>query len=772
MTAPTENASTSTTQPMPASRIGWWTRLVVVIILLAVGITLGVGGLRLWLLGGSGYYLSAGVAYVISAVLLFFRVRITSVVAVAIFIATAVWAVKDAPALGYWTLVPRLGLPALLLLLTLLAGAWLPKSHRIWRGIQLGGAILMALALVVTFIAGFSPHASIHNDVHIAERSLLPGYSPDWPTTAGDSNNNRFAPVNRITPDNVHHLHLAWSYPMPRPPQEAPERGQASIRAGSPVQVGKRLYSCAGSDMMTAIDSATGKPQWRFNPDTKAARHCSTVAWYDIDDDASLSPAEQSDYKPQQCRQRILAASGGNLYAVDAATGKACDDFGEHGHVTLPATQDNALDVHSTAPVVAGHLAIIGSWETGHHSDGTGVVSAIDIRTGKIRWTWNPANGDAEHRGAPHIATQPTYDADLNTLYVTTGSWSSNNPQDQQQPSDSVQEQYGSAVIAMDVSTGKERWRFQTVHHDVWGYGLTTQPALTDMLDSQHRRLPALIQPTDTGDIFVLDRLTGKPITAVDEHAVPIRDNHQGLSRTQPVSSGMPVLDNQTLSEQDMWGLTPLDQLSCRITFHNARFQGNFTPPSEQSYIQYPANSERFGRDGVSIDPTRRLLFINNTNLAELNQRDSHGRFQSHTLASSMGVPCTNPPFGTLSAISLDSHQLVWQVPMGTAANSGPLGIHSQLPMPVGMPTAGAPSSTLSGVVFFSGTHDNDLMAVNAANGQVLSSWKLPAPAISAPTIYQSPENRHEYVAVTIQDPHTHEAHIMAFALPDGSRHH
>ncbi len=789
-------------------------RVLLALLVLIVALALAVGGFALLRLGGSAYYFVAGLAYAVLAVLVFRRHRRAAVASVAIFLATCVWALFDAPRFGYWELLPRLVVPALILMLSLWLCAGFPGVRPGARRRRNAGALAVFLALLATLVAAFFPHGAIVDPAAPAHDGGAARAGPDnpddWAFYGRNAAGTRFAPYGQITPANVGRLQVAWTYRTGRRTTGA----GAGVDENTPLQIGATLYSCTPENRVAAIDGDTGKPVWTFDPGAHTAEHvsCRGVGYYDIDRDASLDAAQKAAYTAQACRQRILVSSvDARLFALDAHTGALCPGFGENGYVDLKphmGPTEQSKRYHPTSlPVVMGHLAVIGGWVRDIvDGEPSGVVRAFDVRDGSLAWAWDVGKpeglaqpGEDFTLATPNVWTIPTYDHELNLVYLPTG----NGPPDYWGGDRSAaKEKYGSAVVALDAATGKLRWAYQTVHHDVWDYDLPSQPVLYDIANAQGEKIPALIQTTKTGNIFVLDRRTGQPVTAVEERPVPTVPAAQGerLSPTQPFSVGMPVIGAEPLSERAMWGITPFDQLYCRIKFKDSHYQGAFTPPTERPYIEWPSLLGGMNWGGVSIDESRGLMFVNDMRMAlrmSLVTREEAKRFKVSTdevpgfmgtlrpqlagpyggvridiLQSPLGVPCVTPPFGTMSAIDLKTRKLVWQVPLGTVQDTGPLGIKTHLPLPIGMPTLGGPTSTASGLVFFAGTQDYYLRALDAATGREVWKARLPVGAVAAPLVYRSPKTGKEYVVIsaggTSHSPDVGD-YVIAYALPDGA---
>lgn len=474
-------------------------------------------------------------------------------------------------------------------------------------------------------------------------------------------------------------------------------------------------------------------------------------------------------------------------------------------HDMGPTEQSKRYHPTST-PLIAGHVAVLGGWVRDIvHGEPSGVVRAYDVRTGKLAWAWDvgnpelvgePKDGKGFTLETPNMWTIPTYDKDLNLVYLPTG----NGPPDYWGGDrNGAKEKFGSAIVAVNALTGKTVWSYQTVHHDVWDYDLPSQPVLYDMTDDHGKKVPALIQTTKMGQIFVLDRRTGKPVTKVEERPVDTNGAEgEKISPTQPFSVGMPQIGNATLTEQDMWGISTFDQLACRIDFKDSVYNGLYTAPGEKPYIEWPSLLGGFNWGGISIDESTGMMYVNDMRMPlrmSLVRKEDMSKYHISTdevpgfmgtvrpqlagpyagvkidiMQSKLGVPCNKPPFGTMTAIDLKSKKVVWEVPMGTAKELGPLGVKTHMPIPLGMPTLGGPTSTASGLVFFAGTQDYYLRALDSKTGKEVWKAELPVAAVAAPLIYKSPKTGKQYVVISAGGAsHSKDVgdYIIAFALPD-----
>jgi glucose dehydrogenase len=322
----------------------------------------------------------------------------------------------------------------------------------------------------------------------------------------------------------------------------------------------------------------------------------------------------------------------------------------------------------------------------------------------------------------------------------------------------------------------------------LWDYDIAAQPVAADVAGR-----PALIVPTKRGQIFVLDRATGKPIDRVVQRRVPQGGvKGEWNAPTQPYTTGFPSVAGDDLTEADMWGLTPIDQMICRIQYRRANYQGQFTPITTRPTITYPAVGGGINWGSVAVDPQRGLLVVNTLHFANINQlvprrtgevakggfeggvitfpqAGTPYGFKSYPFLSPIYVPCQKPPFGVISVFDLRTRKLVWSKPLGTAEGSGPLGIESHIPLRMGAPNFGGSLATAGGLVFIAAGQDRRLRAFDIANGRELWGAKLPAVGAAMPISYVSPSGR-QFVVVAAGGhfaiPGPAAAAIMAYALP------
>jgi quinoprotein glucose dehydrogenase len=437
----------------------------------------------------------------------------------------------------------------------------------------------------------------------------------------------------------------------------------------------------------------------------------------------------------------------------------------------------------------------------------SGAVRAFDPISGEIIWAWDvghtpqnwrPRDGEILTRATPNAWGPFTADPDLGLVYLPLGNATPDHFGALRRPFD---EKYASSVVAVDVKTGAARWHFQTIHHDVWDLDVPTGPSLVDLPGPNGTTLAALVQPTKRGELFLLDRRTGKPLAAVVEKPAPqaaiVGDR---MAKTQPYSIGMPSLSPPDLSERRLWGATPFDQLFCRIQFKRSRYFGQFTPPSTEPSIIYPAADGIVDWQGVTIDPDRKLLVANANYLPFVITQTPRGRLERKGVIKAWSgegaqpkndslyfpqygtpyavktlpwlslfkVPCSPPPWGTLTAIDLKQRKIVWQRPLGTTRDTGIMRTKFNLPLPTGVQNIGGNIVTKGGLIFVSATADRYLRAADLRSGKVLWQARLPAGGQATPMSYTM--NGRQYVVIAAGGHQKFGTkigdYVVAYALP------
>ena len=779
-------------------------------IVAAIGIILLIGGIWLTALGGSTYYLIAGGA-MLAGGLLVMRGRILGGwIYVAVVFCTLVWALWEVGGNG-WALVPRLVAPIVLLLLVIFAMAGLSGRPRRWR-LALSSSGLVVLAAVASgAMLGWLNSARPLQDLPasrwaMADPALMQTGS-DWPAYGGSYSARRYSPLAQITPANVGKLERAWLIHTGDMPSKAAHGTYGA--ENTPLKIGDSLYVCTPKNIVLALDPATGRQRWRFDPKVSDdaipyTAACRGVSYYAL-------PGAAAD---QACARRIIFGTlDARLFALDAATGRPCQDFGTNGQVDtkigMGSTPPGYVSINSPPTIVRGIIV------TGHQVlDGqsrwapSGVIRGFDAATGKLAWAWDmmnpdwsgyPPPGETWARGTPNMWTIASGDEALGLVYLPMGNAAADYYSSLRRPPEN---EYATSLVALDVTTGKPRWHFQAVKKDVWDYDFGAQATLIDY-PGPDGAIPALVLPSKQGDIYILDRRTGRPLTLVGTIEAPGGGVEPAERSPTQIVSLWHTLRKPDLVERDMWGMSPIDQMICRIQFRRASYKGFYTPPtSERRSIEYPGYNGGTDWGGVAVDPVRGVIVANYNDMpnyvrlvprAEANRRGWAPRDQARGEiggAEGAGDPqagtpyaidvnagwrlpftgmlCKQPPYGGIRAIDIATGKTIWDRPFGTARTNGPFGIPSMLPITIGTPNNGGAVITASGLIFIAAATDNLIRAIDLKTGRTIWSDVLPAGGQATPMIYEA--NGKQYVVIYAGGHHFMETpigdEVIAYALP------
>jgi quinoprotein glucose dehydrogenase len=773
--------------------------LIMVIVLAVIGVWATVFGGYLAALGGSIYYVLAGIALLVTAVLLYERNSNALVIYAALLVLTIIWALWEV-GLDFWQLAPRGDL--LVPIGVLLILPWLTRALAPAVRLRSGPGLAMAVALLFSVVVGI---VALFQNPHDQQGSLrtATGGAPatfatpaDWPAYAGTWDGLKYSPLTQITPGNVGKLDIAWHFhtgDLKRPS----DPGEFTYEM-TPIKVGNLLYLCTPHDIVIALDPVTGKQVWRFDPKVNVGgtQHmsCRGVSYYDT---AATPDSPTQPPRAPDCSTRIFVATNdARLIALDALSGKLCGDFGDKGVLKtwagMPFYKEGWYQFTSAPLITHGMVVLAGSiYDNKDDTMPSGVVRAWDAKSGKLVWNFDPGNpdstapiGQGQHYSAssPNSWSTASADEKLGLIYLPFGmgavdQWGGNRPP--------TTEKFASSVVALDAATGKVRWVFQNVHHDLWDMDVPAQPALVDLPIAGKGMVPALVQSTKTGNIFILDRRTGQPVIPVQEKPVP-QDVAPGdhASPTQPFSqaSFMPL---ERVQGKDMWGATMLDQLLCRVDFAGMHYEGPFTPPTLEKTLVFPGNFGVMDWGGMAIDPVRKIAFAHpnymafvdqlTTNKPEWSPRETNRGLNPNKGApfaaylnpflSKLGLPCQAPPWGYVAGMDLTTGKVVWKHKNGTIRDQSPL----PLPFKLGVPTLGGPMVTGGGVAFLSSTLDYYVRGYDETTGRQLWQARLPAGGQATPMSYQGADGR-QYVIVVAGGHGTlgtaQGDSVIAYALP------
>ncbi len=751
------------------------------ILFIIIGLALGGGGLWLVTLGGSVFYLFAGLMFLITAGLLLMRKAVALWVYAVLVVAALAWAIWEV-GFDWWQLGPRGGLIILLGLWLLTPWIRRPLGFRSPTGITYGAnpwplALPVILAILVALYSMTTDPHDLAGELpkdQVAASPAFGGSVPDgeWHQYGRTPFGQRYSPLDQITTENVATLKEAWRYQTGD--VKRPEDISETTYQVTPLKVKDTLYLCTPHNWAIALDAKTGKEKWKYDANSgmnpnRQHQTCRGVTYYADPDVAAGQP----------CAERVyLPTSDARLIALDAADGKVCTGFADQGvlHLETGMRFNPAGYYYSTSPpvAVAGKIIIGGAVNDNYSTEEqSGVIRAFDIKTGALVWNWDSGNPDVTTpiaEGQTYTTNSPnswsvfSVDEALGMVYIPLG----NQVPDQLgiNRSDNV-EKFSSSIVALDIATGQLRWVRQTVHHDLWDMDVPAQPALIDLTKGDGSVVPALVGPTKQGDLYVLDRRSGEPIIPVKEIPAPdgaISGDH--TAPTQPISDL--TFSPEPLKEKDMWGVSLFDQLACRIEFHRYRYEGRYTPPSLQGTIVYPGNFGTFNWGSVAVDPERQIMFGMPTYLAftsrlvpaadipprgqdekgseqGLNRNDGapYGVFMGPFLGP-LQIPCQAPPWGYVAGVDLRTGKIAYMHKNGTVHDMTPL----PLPFKVGVPGIGGPMLTKGGVAFLGAAVDNYLRAYDVTSGRELWQARLPAGGQATPMTYTTDDNKQYVVMV------------------------
>jgi glucose dehydrogenase len=618
---------------------------------------------------------------------------------------------------------------------------------------------------------------------------LLPVHAQtSWPDVGHDHQAQRYSPLKQIDVQNVSRLGPVWTFGLTH---EADGTGSRTIES-VPLVVNGRMYVSWPFCHVAALDPETGQQFWRYT-----APRCPYRG-------PGLSSMRSMAYWPGdkvRAARILFGTEEGELYALDAKTGSPVEEFGAHGIVNLktPEVMKSYPRMHyglTSAPLIYEDLVITGSHiddETGSKGP-AGDVRAWDVRTGKLVWTFHtvPRPGEKGHErwtgdtwkdvSGGNVWSFFTIDEKRGILYMPVGSVN-NDHYGVDRPGPGL---FANSLVAVDVKTGKLKWYFQAIHHDLWDYDMPAAPMLFDVVH-HGERIPAVAVITKNPLLFILNRVTGKPIYGAEERPVPAGDAPgEWYSPTQPFPLKPPPLSRLTFTENDFAKITPQHEAACREWY--AKFlqrggvnKGPYTPSSPNGTLQFPDHWGGAWMWGGAFDPELGYYIINTTDSGALHfiqnepnpkpgplYADADGQslilystkpsaaqsaisFSAYSFSAN-GWPCWAPPWGRLTAVDVNTGDIAWQVPFGTMA-----GIPADIK--TGAPSSrGGPTTTAGGLIFVTGTLDQYFRALETKTGKELWSFKMDQAPLAVPIVYAG-ESGKEYVAVAAGE------NLVAFAL-------
>jgi glucose dehydrogenase len=614
----------------------------------------------------------------------------------------------------------------------------------------------------------------------------------DWPMYGHDLASTRFSPLAQISPDNVAKLTVAWSYAM-RPGGSGPAGG--AFNQVTPIVIGDVMYLPAGNRVV-ALDPETGKEIWTYQRPTGLVSARGVAYWAG---DRKNSP-------------RIFFTSGHKLVALDAKTGRPDPGFGQGGEIMMDVPFAEVPTIYKNVIIVGAN--VYGPGETNLHPQDEiaagipGDSRAYDARTGKKLWDFhaiaqpgevghNTWGGDSwKGRGGTNVwSITSTVDEKRGIVYMPFGGPAANY-YGGDRPGDNL---FSNTLVAADAKTGKLKWYFQTVHHELWDFDLPPEPVLIDVMHDG-KKVPALVQTGKIGYVFVFDRKTGKPVFPIEERPVPKGDAPgEQYSPTQPFPLKPPPIARVTISRDDIVtaeDTTPEHAQACQELWDKSNFYnaGPYTPwvvhtsPTDTKMtLVFPGATGGANWGGAASDPRMGYVFVNMQNAGSAGFLEKNPKYNAQTAGTEVEYhrggpgqyggfsapakdangkvignwPCQKPPWESLSAVDINTGEIAWTVP---------LGITEELPeakQHTGRSGAFAgPIATAGGLVFIGATNDNRFRAFDSKTGKELWSTKLEYTATAVPITYQG-KNGKQYVAIMVAGGgQGSDQALMVYALP------
>jgi len=627
-------------------------------------------------------------------------------------------------------------------------------------------------------------------------------WAQEWRHYGADAGGSKFSEARQINAGNISALDIAWQYRTGELGEGAKKSSNLTFEA-TPVLWDRKLYLSTGFGKAIALDAKTGEQVWTFDSELPRDLGYAEVAsrgvtvWEDEDSEVSVV-----------CQTRVfLGTILGQLFALDARSGKRCLDFGVDGVVDLhkgARPREAGQYAITSPPVVAGRRVVVGSAIGDNSAVGVerGIVRALDAVTGEVYWSFDPipSSDDSpaaatwksgrEETGGGNAWAPLSIDVENGLVFVPTGSPSPDFFGGQRIGDG----HYANSLVALSIETGEVQWFRQLIHHDVWDYDLPAQPLLVDLeLDSApaSKKVAAVVQTTKTGMVFVFNRVTGEPLYPIEERPVPQGGvDGEVLSPTQPFSALPALVSHAPISEDDAFGFTPLDRRSCRKKLADYSSEGIFTPPSIGGTLMNPGYAGGSNWGGLSFDPESQIavatvmelpLYIRLTprKVAEQQMQDDEFDWEGYTemdgspyvmnrglVASPLGVPCTAPPWGKLVALNLGTGEIAWQVPLGTIEDVAPALVPN---FGLGTALAGGAITTAADLVLVAAAQDDYLRAFDLHSGDELWKGRLPAGGQATPMTYVL--DGRQYVVIAAGGHGglgtTRGDYVVAFALPE-----
>ncbi|HAV1903638.1 TPA: pyrroloquinoline quinone-dependent dehydrogenase [Enterobacter hormaechei subsp. steigerwaltii] len=585
---------------------------------------------------------------------------------------------------------------------------------------------------------------------------LVPG-TATWDSFHGQLNAQKYSPLTQITADNVGKLTKVWEF---HTGDVSDGKGDtpATVWSATPIFANDTLYIGTPFDRLIALDPGTGKEKWHY--DTKSSRKALTQP---VLKNRGVSYWQaKNPVTGEACQKMVyMGTVDGKLFALDADSGKPCSGFANNGVLDLnqwnTVNAKYPLSVLQPPTVVGNHLLVGWAGKDWAYAEAPpGTVFSVNAQTGKLEWTFEAIPAEIRKRtGTANVWTHMSADEANGLVYLPVSSpspnyWGGNRV-------DAIP--LGTSTTALDINTGKVVWSRQWVHHDVWDYDINAAPTLMD-ITVDGKQIPALVQATKQGFLFVVNRLTGEDVWPIEERPVPQGDGSvQGevLSPTQPFpTKPAPLLDQS--KKPEIWKLADIvGGGQCSRLWDNLTYEGMYTPPTTkgEGTLTYPDSAGGVQWGGVAFDPQKQIAIVNTSHIVQyvkLYSREDYDNADKDSgnesgfapqegapygmrllVASNwLGMPCWQPPFGEIVALDMHTGDVKWRRPVGASQQYGFF-----MPESWGSPTIGGPAVTAGGVIFIGASMDAKVRAYSVESGEELWSDQAEAPAVANPSVYE-----------------------------------
>ena len=584
----------------------------------------------------------------------------------------------------------------------------------------------------------------------------MPG-TATWDSFHGQLNAQKYSPLTQITADNVGKLTKVWEF---HTGDVSDGKGDtpATVWSATPIFANDTLYIGTPFDRLIALDPGTGKEKWHY--DTKSSRKALTQP---VLKNRGVSYWQaKNPVTGEACQKMVyMGTVDGKLFALDADSGKPCSGFANNGVLDLnqwnTVNAKYPLSVLQPPTVVGNHLLVGWAGKDWAYAEAPpGTVFSVNAQTGKLEWTFEAIPAEIRKRtGTANVWTHMSADEANGLVYLPVSSpspnyWGGNRV-------DAIP--LGTSTTALDINTGKVVWSRQWVHHDVWDYDINSAPTLMD-ITVDGKQIPALVQATKQGFLFVVNRLTGEDVWPIEERPVPQGDGSvQGevLSPTQPFpTKPAPLLDQS--KKPEIWKLADIvGGGQCSRLWDNLTYEGMYTPSTTkgEGTLTYPDSAGGVQWGGVAFDPQKQIAIVNTSHIVQyvkLYSREDYDNADKDSgnesgfapqegapygmrllVASNwLGMPCWQPPFGEIVALDMHTGDVKWRRPVGASQQYGFF-----MPESWGSPTIGGPAVTAGGVIFIGASMDAKVRAYSVESGEELWSDQAEAPAVANPSVYE-----------------------------------